>query len=66
MKSPSFVVAAVFASLVFVYDLWLVGAGLFHPGALLGVLGWMALLMAACARSERTPPHSGRSAPDAG
>ena len=59
MKTPSFVVAAIFASLFLVYDVWLIGTGLFHPGALLGVVGWMGLLMAACVGVDH-----GRDKPD--
>ncbi|MDX1571859.1 MAG: hypothetical protein R3200_15365 [Xanthomonadales bacterium] len=54
MKRRYLFVSLAVAALFFVYDLWLIGAGLFHPATLIGVVAWLALLMVA-ARYLRRP-----------
>ena len=54
LKQTYLIVSLVVAGFFLAYDLWLIGAGLFHPATLVGVVLWLALLMFA-ARCFKRP-----------
>ncbi|MDJ0654948.1 MAG: hypothetical protein QNJ40_12375 [Xanthomonadales bacterium] len=53
MKSINCIMSITAGVLALVYDLWMIQAGHLPAVTLLALVGWMALLLAVCARQQK-------------
>ncbi|MDJ0655195.1 MAG: hypothetical protein QNJ40_13620 [Xanthomonadales bacterium] len=55
MKNINTIMSVIVGIVASVYDLWMVYTGQLPAITLLALVGWMALLLAVCAKSSRKP-----------
>ena len=53
IRSVQVVSSVLICAVFLIYDLWLIGTGLFHPGVLVIIMAWMAGLLVYCVRRQR-------------